>query len=38
MAAYTVEPGSSSHDALILLANRGATLDQAEAANVLDGL
>ena len=38
MAVYTAEPGSPSHDALNLLAELGATLDQAEAANVVDGL
>jgi hypothetical protein len=27
MAVYTAEPGSSSHDALDLLADWGATLD-----------
>ena len=38
MAVYTAEPGSSSHDALNLLASWAATLDQAKAANVVDGL
>ena len=38
MAVYTAEPGSSSHDALNLLASWGATLDQAEAADAVDGL
>ena len=38
MAVYTAEPGSPSHDALNLLASWAATLDQAEAANAVDGL
>ena len=38
MAVYTAEPGSPSHDSLNLLAGWGATLDPAEAANVVDGL
>ena len=38
MAVHTAEPGSPSHDALNLLASRAATLDQAEAANAVDGL
>jgi len=38
MAVYTAEPGSSSHDALNLLADWGPTLEQAEAANAGDGL
>ncbi len=37
MAVYTAEPGSPSHDALELLVG-WATLDPAEAANVVDGL
>jgi hypothetical protein len=38
MAVYTAEPGSPSHDALNVLALWAATLDQAEAANAVDGL
>jgi hypothetical protein len=38
MAVYTAEPGSSSHGALNLLASWAATLEQAEAANAVDGL
>jgi hypothetical protein len=38
MAVHTAEPGSPSHDALNLLTSRAATLDQAEAANAVDGL
>jgi hypothetical protein len=38
MAVHTAEPGSPSHDALNLLASWAAALDQAEAANVVDGL
>ncbi len=38
MAVYTAKPGSSAHDALNLLANWAATLDQAEAAKAVDGL
>ncbi len=38
MAVYTAEPGSPSDDALNLLAGWTATLDQAEAANVVEGL
>jgi hypothetical protein len=37
-AVHTAEPGSPFHDALNLLASRAATLDQAEAANAVDGL
>ena len=38
MAVYTAEPGSPSHDALDLLASWTAMVDQAEAANVVEGL
>ena len=38
MAVYTAEPGSPSQGALKLLASWAATLDQAEAANRIDGL
>jgi hypothetical protein len=38
MAVYTAEPGSPSHDALDLLASWAAMLDQAEAADVVEGL
>lgn len=38
MAAYTAEPGCATHDALSLLACGAATLDQADAANAVDGL
>ena len=38
MAVYTAEPGSPSHDSLNMLAGWWATLDPAEAANVVDGL
>ena len=38
MAVYTAEPGSPSPDSLNLLAGWWATLDPAEAANVVDGL
>jgi hypothetical protein len=38
MAVQTAEPGSSSHNALNLLASWAATLDPAGAANVMDGL
>jgi hypothetical protein len=38
MAVHTAEPGSPSHNALNLLASWAATLDPAEAANVVDGL
>jgi hypothetical protein len=38
MAVYTAEPGSPSQGALKLLASWAATLDQAEAANRVDGL
>jgi hypothetical protein len=38
MAVYTAEPGTPPHDALNLPALRAATLDQAETANVVDGL
>jgi hypothetical protein len=38
MAVYTAEPGSLSHDALNLLALWAATVDQAKAANAVDGL
>jgi hypothetical protein len=37
-AVHTAAPGSPSHDALNLLTSRAATLDQAEAANAVDGL
>ncbi len=38
MAVYTAEPGCATHDAMKLLACGAATLDQAEAANAVDGL
>ena len=39
MAVYVAEPGSPSHDdALNLLRGSAATLEQAEAANAVDGL
>ena len=37
-AVHTAEPSSPPHDALNLLARWAATLEQAEAANVVDGL
>ena len=37
MAVYTAEPGSTSEEALNLLASWAATLDQAETAHVTDG-